>query len=403
MLTLVCSMFFQILFIHLFRPFLKYTQATSPLPQNVSPRKLCTQAAAMISKLLRLYKRSHGLRQICNIAVYIAHSACTIHLLNLPEKNARRDITHGVKHLEEIAEGWLCARRTLGILSLLARKWAVQLPDEAAVVLARTDAKFGPFNTEMTSPDVKRNTYSTPFNPSQLDANSAWRNANSIPPMSSYLTPTSVPMQGATSSNNTASSGALRPHSQHTNYPLPPGDANTLGASIPPSATNTPQTTHQHQSTPPHSAKHHASPSDMFGGVEQLLRDSQEWAYREQASYAAGFGNWQAPLEFNPATWGEDAATAAGAAGGGMVGNPGAPHGMGLPTAGLQGPDSASIGAMPPGSAGFVPSTSAGFGLGGMGAVGGTAAGMGRQRVVNGLLPWNVMNALEYDEDAWYQ
>jgi hypothetical protein len=111
-------MFFQLLYIHLFRPFLKYNPNNSPLPAHVSPRKLCTQAAAMISKLLRLYKRSHGLRQICNICVYIAHSACTIHLLNLPEKNAKRDIIHGVKHLEEIAEGWLCARRTLGILSV---------------------------------------------------------------------------------------------------------------------------------------------------------------------------------------------------------------------------------------------------------------------------------------------
>ena len=79
----IMHMFFQTLFIHLFRPFLKYTRATSPLPETVSPRKLCTQAAQMISKLMRLYKRSHGLRQIPNIAVYIAHAACTIHLLNL--------------------------------------------------------------------------------------------------------------------------------------------------------------------------------------------------------------------------------------------------------------------------------------------------------------------------------
>src|SRR6266702_5697011 len=144
-------MFFQLLYIHLFRPFLKYNHATSPLPAHVSPRKLCTQAAAMISKLLRLYKRSHGLRQICNVVVYIAHSACTIHLLNLPEKNARRDIIHGVKHLEEIAEGWLCARRTLGILGVLAKKWSVDLPEEAAAVLARTEAKFGPYN-EVSTP-----------------------------------------------------------------------------------------------------------------------------------------------------------------------------------------------------------------------------------------------------------
>jgi hypothetical protein len=85
------------------------------------------------------------LRQICNVAVYIAHTACTVHLLNLPEKNARRDIIHGVKHLEEIAEGWLCARRTLGILSVLSQNWKVELPEEAVAVLARTEAKFGPY------------------------------------------------------------------------------------------------------------------------------------------------------------------------------------------------------------------------------------------------------------------
>src|SRR5271170_1383648 len=140
-------MFFQLLFIHLYRPFLKYTRATSPLPSHVSPRKFCAQAAGAISKLLRLYKRTYGLQQICNIAVYITHSACTIHLLSLPDKNAKRDIIHGVKHLEEIAESWLCARRTLSILSVLARKWHIEIPEDASAVLARTDAKYGTFST----------------------------------------------------------------------------------------------------------------------------------------------------------------------------------------------------------------------------------------------------------------
>ena len=150
-------MYFQLLYIHLFRPFLNYNQSTSPLPAHVSPRKLCTQAAQMISKLLRLYKRSHGLQQICNIAVYIAHSACTIHLLNLPDKNAKRDIIHGCKHLEEIAESWLSARRTLGTLNNLSRKWKVELPEEAAMVLARAEAKFGPYtskNSEAITPST---------------------------------------------------------------------------------------------------------------------------------------------------------------------------------------------------------------------------------------------------------
>lgn len=96
----------------------------------------------MISKLLRIYKRTYGVRQICNIAVYIAHSACTIHLLNLPEKNAVREIVQGVKYLEEIAESWLCARRTLAILDTVAQRWKITLPDEAVKILQRTKAKF---------------------------------------------------------------------------------------------------------------------------------------------------------------------------------------------------------------------------------------------------------------------
>jgi len=81
------------------------------------------------------------------------HSACTIHLLNLPEKTAKRDITHGIKHLEEIAEDWLCGRRTLNILSVLVRKWNVELPEEAAHSLQRADERWGTFSTsEVPSP-----------------------------------------------------------------------------------------------------------------------------------------------------------------------------------------------------------------------------------------------------------
>lgn len=146
-------MFFHLQYIHLFRPFLKYAPAASPLPAHVSPRRICTANAGAISKLMRLYKKSWNLRQICNIAVYMTHSACTIHLLNLPEKTAKRDITHGVKHLEEIAEDWLCARRTLSILSVLARKWNCDLPEDAAAVLQRADEKFGYYTTsEVPSP-----------------------------------------------------------------------------------------------------------------------------------------------------------------------------------------------------------------------------------------------------------
>lgn len=140
-------MFFHLQYIHLFRPFLKYSPKSSPLPSHISPRRICTANAGAVSKLMRLYKKCWGLRQICNIAVYMVHSACTIHLLNLPDKTAKRDVTHGIKHLEEIAEDWICARRTLSILSVLARKWDCELPEEAVAMLQRADERFGHYNT----------------------------------------------------------------------------------------------------------------------------------------------------------------------------------------------------------------------------------------------------------------
>ncbi|EHA54684.1 hypothetical protein MCOR27_011777 [Pyricularia oryzae] len=157
--VILVHMFFHLQYIHLFRPFLRYAPANSPLPAHVSPRRICTANAGAISKLMRLYKKTYNLHQIPNIAVYMLHSACTIHLLNLPEKAARRDIIHGVKHLEEMSEDWLCARRTLSIFSVLARKWHVELPAEASIVLKRTDEKYGTFNTaEVPSPSMYANT-----------------------------------------------------------------------------------------------------------------------------------------------------------------------------------------------------------------------------------------------------
>lgn len=168
--VILMHMFYHLQYIHLFRPFLKYTKEASPL-EKVQPRRICTTNANSISKLMRLYKKLYNLRQICNIAVYMLHSACTIHMLNLPEKTARRDITHGVKQLEEMAEDWPCARRTLGIISVLARKWNVELPEEAAILLKRTDEKYGMFSTSevpspnRTAPSLTPSSPAPPYSP----------------------------------------------------------------------------------------------------------------------------------------------------------------------------------------------------------------------------------------------
>ena len=138
-------MFFQLQLIHLYRPFLKYTKSTTtpPFPPHVLPRRVCTQAALTISKLLRMYERTYGFRQICNIVVYITHAACTIHLLDLPDKTAQRDVLRGLKNLEEMAEGWPNARRSLRILDISINNWQIKLPPEAAAVFVRTLSRWG--------------------------------------------------------------------------------------------------------------------------------------------------------------------------------------------------------------------------------------------------------------------
>lgn len=154
-------MFHHLLLIHLYRPFLKYSRATSPLPRHVSPRRQCTHAASAISKLLRNYKRSYGFGQISSIAVYIAHTACTIHLLNLPDRDARRDLVHGLRHAEEMAEKWLCARRTLRILHISAKEWHVQLPTEAAAIFERTHTKWGSWGSWDQTPETSDDSTAT--------------------------------------------------------------------------------------------------------------------------------------------------------------------------------------------------------------------------------------------------
>lgn len=279
-------MFFQLLFIHLFRPFLKYKQANSPLPAHVSPRKFCTHAAAMISKLLRLYKRTYGLRQICNIAVYIAHSACTIHLLNLPEKNAVRDIVHGVKHLEEIAESWLCARRTLSILETVAGRWKVTLPEEAIKILLRTKAKFGLHKHDHESPQSDTTLVAA------AEQNLMAPTVNSHHP--AFAVPNACFSDGPAQAFNPAASADRARN----------GGATTLS---PRSAAELGQKSRQQRFVPQQSqrdawnkdspsqgvlAQTETSPSMLFAGIELLVEESQDWWFKDQATF---FDNWYGP------------------------------------------------------------------------------------------------------------
>jgi hypothetical protein len=317
-------MFNQLLLIHLYRPFLKYTKTNTPLPSHVSPRKICIQAASAISKLMRMYKRTYGLKQICNIVVYIAHTACTIHLLNLPEKNAQRDVIHGLRNLEEMAECWLCARRTLRILDISANKWQVELPAEASALFERARTKWGSWGSwdQATSPSTSTDSpiaHAT-LQSSVTSPGRSSPSANPMPPAqrTEPLPPSPLPMMGvsmgpqypptATIATSMPPVQAarhqpgsrpdfappeptyLRPTSQvHYQMPLASSDPSTH-----PSANawyDTSSAPIAPQNTTPGST---ASPSG-FGGTENLVEQSQDWWSRNSAALGLGMENWGGP------------------------------------------------------------------------------------------------------------
>lgn len=320
--ALVMHMFYQLLFIHLYRPFLKYTKSTSPLPTHVSPRKLCVQAASAISKLLRLYKRAYGFNQIVNVAVYIAHTACTIHLLNLPEKDAQRDIIHGLKHLEEMGENWLCARRTIRILDISANKWQVDLPGEAAAIFERTHARWGSWGSwdQASSPSTSDesptmapaqfsstapSTYSSPgkfLHPAAQRNDSQMKVSVPLRPMTSYY----PPIQSSSTPTALTSQRSASVQFQRARFALPePTYLQPMThISHPFQATPISQQDVWYNTTPePEASRMNAgqatqlptgtSPISNLGDAgSSLVQESQNWWSKDHNAWVIGAENW---------------------------------------------------------------------------------------------------------------
>ncbi|KAL4931513.1 putative C6 transcription factor (NirA) [Aspergillus undulatus] len=319
--ALLMHMLYQLLLIHLYRPFLKYTKSTSPLPQHVSPRKLCTQAAAAISKLLRLYKRTYGFKQICNIAVYIAHTALTIHLLNIPEKTAQRDVIYGLRHLEEMGESWLCARRTLRILDISANKWQVQLPKEAVIIFEQTHARWGSWGPWDQAGSPSSSSESPPVVNAQPQVSASHlsppaRHTVMEPPPNSVIQPSPLPtgpvgsqyaavpsipfsasaMRSAqrTFKAQLARSEARQPEPTYLRPVTPGYGPVSSGQLAPQEAWYTPSEAqlrtlsarHSMSSTPAE------SPLTAFDASENLVEESQDWWSRDVNSLNIGADDW---------------------------------------------------------------------------------------------------------------
>ncbi|KAI9730716.1 MAG: hypothetical protein M1834_005685 [Cirrosporium novae-zelandiae] len=277
--VLLMHMFFHLLFIHLYRPFLKYNRTTSPLPAHVSPRKLCIQGATMISKLMRLYKRIYGLKQICNVA----------------DKSAKRDVNHGVKHLEEISESWLCSRRALRVLSSLAINWRIELPDEAAVTLARAEAKYGPFHSASQSPETQ---ISSP--PKYTSQSPEAPPAKPLSPSMVAQTSQALPAMNAFNLYFKQNKPTRHPDMYHMTAQLA---AEAQQSSSWPNYGSLSQEQrdrwNEHQVSRRSEADSHVSPSVLFGGVDALVEESHNWWMKDQSALAMGLENWtdgEAPI-----------------------------------------------------------------------------------------------------------
>ncbi|KAJ5246212.1 Transcription factor [Penicillium chermesinum] len=308
-----------ILLIHLYRPFLRYTKANTPLPSHVSPRKICTQAASSISKLMRIYKRTYGLKQICNIVVYMAHTACTIHLLNLPGRNPERDVVHGLRNLEEMADAWLAARRTLRILDISANKWQVPLPAEATIIFERTHTKWGswgswdqavspPASDDLSSPRPNISSVTTPSNSSVQHQNSAGNPPRG--PFSCNAYGSTLERPHATCLTSPAQHIAAGQPPQHPAYgapdtsylsPMPPLQAKYDMAPAMTASGPTPSTqpgwfhppANQVMPQTTMSPSSHGSPMSGFDGTDHLVEESQDWwNHNAAAGLEMGMNSW---------------------------------------------------------------------------------------------------------------
>lgn len=242
-----------------------------------------------------------------------------MHLLNLPDKNAARDIVHGLKHLEEIGESWLCARRTLGILHLVARRWNIELPEEADRTFMRAEAKFGPFKDQESSPKLESQLPPpTPMQPlpppstqrqiqsdlnhnvnpvNSVDANGFF--AHAAPLASPMPTPNIPQLNGSLTMPPRSAAEFMNKPSQHS-YVVPqthPQDF--FNQNMNPVRTSQP---------PPQST---TSPTMLFGGVDSLMRD-QDWWLRDSNQMFATWNGMEHETDMN-GTGGFDMSTGTGA------------------------------------------------------------------------------------------
>ncbi|KAK3045065.1 hypothetical protein LTS18_014654, partial [Coniosporium uncinatum] len=205
-------------------------------------------------------------------------------------------------------------------------------------------------------------------------------------------------MGSTTNTNGNSSAFPPPPRKTSDANPPPPQSAADFSVwrhRVPSVASTTTSPSGQPRAGSSNSTTTGASPSDLFGGVDALIRDSHDWWLRDQNSLALGFGNWGLPPTTTAAAAQDDNIWVNGV---GQSGAVQAPGGLGL---GYASPLASGMGN---GISGL------GNAMSGMGGGGGGGNGIGVMNGVNGMHAGGGQNRFGfgggvsgYNEEEWYQ
>ena len=120
--------------ISLFRPYIKLDLQAA----NLFPRNTCIACANEISELVNRLRSLYGLRCVCLTVTSLLLSAGTIHLLNLPSESASSYLAQGIRDLGDISVNHQFAVRCIDIITGLAAKWNIALPQGTAIAHQQT-------------------------------------------------------------------------------------------------------------------------------------------------------------------------------------------------------------------------------------------------------------------------
>lgn len=114
----------------LFRPYIKLDLSGA----NLYPRDTCTFCANEISSIMNTLRAMYGLRRVNLAVVNRTMSALTIHLLNVPSEPSASHLAQGLQDLQAMSLNHQFAARCIDIITSLAAKWNIALPDSVVSI-----------------------------------------------------------------------------------------------------------------------------------------------------------------------------------------------------------------------------------------------------------------------------